>query len=487
MQAHVIRGRWACPSLGVLVGMVVGLGCWVRADHHCSNLEGDATCAERGGGSFCDVCRAAGDGCTDELPSVECHFAGIEPGGETIGTTATEATMTESSGQAPTSGALQCTSDADCGDGAAPFCTSEGLCVACDGMPDADAACAGLDAAMPVCVDGECVQCSEGRVAACDATLRICDAEAHACIDCTEHEPCASGACELRLGRCFPPDVTAFEVDGDGSAEYPNVGAAVAAIGDGGMGIIRVHARDGGASYPGALRIDGGKTIAVLAAEGEEPAFTGALGGHALRVEGSGTTVYLDRVWLRDTADGRGLVVRQGATAWVDRSRLVRNSDGGVLAEEGASLTIRSSFVGGNASDVAAVEVIGADARILYTTVGGGQGNARALLCNAAAAVDVRNSVLLARTDNPEIACDATFEHDAAELDLGGTNVAVGSMSTSWFTSYPQADFSLSAEGADVLADIARWQQGDPRVDIDGDPRPSGADGVSDHAGADVP
>lgn len=486
MQAHVIKVRWASASLGMLVGMMVGLGCWARADHHCSNLDGDATCAERGGGSFCDLCQPEGDGCTDERPSDDCHFVGVEPGGVSDGTSASEETVTGGPDRQPTTGAEPCTSDAGCGDPAAPFCTPQGSCVACDGMPDADAACAGLDAAMPVCVDGECVQCSETNAAACDAALRVCDVEAHACVGCAAHEQCASGACELLEGRCFPPDVTTLEVNGDGSADYPNVGAAVAAIADGDMGIIRVHALDGGAAYPGALLIDGGKTIALLAAEGEEPSFSGVLGGNALRVEGATTTVYLDRVWLRDTDAGRGLVV-SGATAWVDRSRIVRNTGGGVLAEAGASVTIRNAFVGGSVPDVAAVEVIGANARILYTTMGGGLGHARALLCNAAATVDVRNSLLLARTNEPEVACDAAFEHDAAELDLGGTSVAVGLMSMTWFTGYPQGDFSLTSAGADVLADIARWEEGDPRVDIDGDERPSGADGMSDHAGADVP
>lgn len=486
MQARVIKVRWAGASQGMLVGMMVGLGCWARADHHCSNLDGDATCAERGGGSFCDRCEAQGDGCTDERPSGDCHFIGVEPGGVSDGTSAGEETTTEGPEPLPTTGAEPCTSDADCGDPAAPLCTPQGSCVACDGMPEADSACAGLDPAMPVCVDGECVQCSTTNVAACDASRWICDPEAHACIGCAAHEQCESGACELLEGRCFPPDVATLAVNGDGSADYPNVGAAVAAIADGDMGIIQVHALDGGNAYLGALLIDGGKTIAVFAAEGEEPRFSGVLGGNALRVEGATTTVYLDRIRLMDTDVGRGLVVSR-ATAWVDRSRIVRNIGGGVLAEAGASVTIRNAFVGGSIPDVAAVEVIGANARILYTTMGGGLGHARALLCNAAATVDVRNSLLLAQTNEPEVACDATFERDAAELDLGGTSVAVGPMRTAWFQGYPPGDFSLSDAGAGLLADVARWEEGDPAVDIDGDERPSGSDGELDHAGADVP
>lgn len=490
MQEYVRRVRWAGPSLGLLVGVVAGLGCWVRADHHCSNLDGDATCAARGGGSFCDLCQAEGDGCTDARPRPECHFAGAEPEGASVGASAYEETTTptEGSGGSLTTGAVECTSDAGCGDPAAPFCAPDGTCVACDGMSDPDAACAGLDPTMPACADGECVQCSEVNATACDATLRICDPEAHACAACTAHEQCASEACALLEGRCFPPGVISLEVDGDGNADHSTVTAAVASIANGEMGIIRIHERDGGEAYPSVLVIDGGKTIALLAAAGEQPSLRGVFGGDALRVDGSGTTAYLDRIWLRGSNAGRGLVVGARATAWVDRSHIVQNAGGGVLAEADASVTIRSSFVGsGDVAEAPVVEVGEASASIVYSTLGGGLGSAHALRCAAAAAVDVRNSVLVARTNLPEIDCEATFERSAAELDLGGTNVALGPMSALWFTGYLQGDFSPSHQGAGVLAGIARWREGDPRVDIDGEPRPTGADGVSDHAGADVP
>jgi hypothetical protein len=279
--------------------------------------------------------------------------------------------------------------------------------------------------------------------------------------------------------------VAVLEVDGDGDAGYPNVGAAVADVDDGEMAIIRLHELDGDESYGGAPLIDGGKTVALLAAPGEEPALQGVLEGTpALRIEGPDTTVYVDRLSLRDTA-GRGLLVSEG-TAWVDHSRIVRNTEGGVLAEADASLTIRSSFVGGSIDDVAAVEVDGATARLVYATLGGGFGNARALVCNASATVEVRNSVLVARTGGPEVQCDGTFERDAVEHALEGTNTVVPPMSTAWFVSYAEGDFRLMPAGAEVFAGIARWRAGDPQTDIDGDARPA-VDGAADLAGADVP
>jgi hypothetical protein len=276
-----------------------------------------------------------------------------------------------------------------------------------------------------------------------------------------------------------------LEVDGDVGTAYPSVGVAVNAIPPGGMGIVVVHELWGGAAYTGAPRIDGGKTVALVAAEGEAPTLRGVLGtSPALRVEGADTTVYIDGLALRDTSAGYGLVVTEG-TAWVDRSRIVENRRGGVLAEDGADVTIRSSFVGGNESAIRAVEVEGSTMRIVYSTLGAGLGNAAAITCDAASTVEVRNSVLVAQTGAPEVECEGTFEHTAAELDLGGTNTAVGPMSMMWFTGYANGDFWLSPTGASHFEDVARWEEGDPSTDIDGELRPT-VDGSPDVAGADL-
>ena len=483
-------GAWSCYPLGLLVGMTIGAGCWQRADRHCLNLDGDATCVERGIGTFCDACRVDADGCTYEQPSPTCHFVGPEPALASAGTsddasTSAEPSATEGSGPT-TAGAAPCTSDEECSDPAAPFCAPDGSCVGCDGLTEPDAACVGRDETRPVCVDGECVQCSATSSGACDATLQICDPEANACTSCSEHEQCPSGACELLVGRCFPPSVVVLEVDGDGDADYLNVGAAVADVAGGDMAILVVHELDGGEPYEGAAAIAGGKTIALLGAPGEEPAIRGNLPGiHTLRVLEAGTTVYIDRLALRDATSGRGLVV-SGGTAWVDRSRIVGNAGGGVLAEAGASVTLRSSFVGGDVDDVNALEVTDASARVVYATLVGGSGNATALRCAPGATVEVRNSALLALTNTSEVLCGGTYDHDAAEHTLEGMNTLLPPMSTTWFEGYVQGDFHLTSMGAHELEAVARWERGDPRTDIDGDARPT-VDGASDHAGADVP
>jgi hypothetical protein len=487
MAIHTIH---VLGPLGLALGFTLGMGCRSLATHHCGNHDGDATCAERGTGRFCDYCRADDDGCTDVRPSEECHFAGSEPAASSSGTTddaISYGEVTRGEEGPGTTGPTSCTTDEECDDPSAPFCEPDrGECVACDELALPDAACAGRDATMPLCVDGECVQCSAASAEACDPQLWICDAEAHACTPCTEHAQCESHACELARGRCFGPDVLVLEVDGDGGADHPSVSSALVAIADGGMGIIRVHERSGGAAYEEIPVVGDGKTVALVAAPGESPVLRTPLASTAaLRVTGPDTTVYVDRLTLADSALGRGLIVGEG-TVWVDRSRIVRNGAGGVLAQAGADITIRSSFVGGSIDDVAAVEVTGATARILYSTLGGGSLVAHALVCDATATVDVRNSVLVAEAASPEVECDGTFVHDAAELDLGVASTAVGPMSTAWFADYLLGDLSLTATGAHVFADVARWQRGDPRTDIDGDPRPAVHESL-DHAGADVP
>jgi hypothetical protein len=84
-----------------------------------------------------------------------------------------------------------------------------------------------------------------------------------------------------------------------------------------------------------------------------------------------------------------------------------------------------------------------------------------------------------------EIQCsNASFEHSAAEHDLGGTNVVLGDMTTAWFMEYGTGDFHLTPIGNMVFAGIALWTTGDPTTDIDGQDRPDTPDS-SDYAGAD--
>lgn len=503
--------RSALILAGLGVGMSLGCLSFSANPDHCSNLDGDATCASLYGNDrpFCSWGRAAcestpaGDGCVEARPIDACYSpcggaALLEDAAGCIGATGSStddtAGSTESSttvagtadaSESSTTGPVPCIEHADCDDPVAPFCDAvSGQCVTCAATEAPDGACAEVDPSAPLCVDGACVQCTAENAAVCDELRLLCDDEGHVCVPCAAHEECASGACELAVGQCFPQGIV-VHVDGDGGADYMTVTAAVGDVSDGALAIIVVHEFDSGASYQGSVLVDGGKRLALLGAAGEDAIIQGIGANPGLHVTEEGTTVYVDRLEVSDAAVA-GIVV-DGAFAWVDHSRIVGNEGGGILAQNTAELTLRNCFVGGDISDQAAVSIQASVGQVLYTTIGAGFGDAVSLTCNGASTVEARNSLFVARTDNDEIQCTGvSIDHSAAEMDLGGTNTAVGTMATAWFTAYAGGDFHLMAGAPITIATTARWELGDPTTDIDGEARPQ-LDGAPDVAGADVP
>ena len=196
-------------------------------------------------------------------------------------------------------------------------------------------------------------------------------------------------------------------------------------------------------------------------------------------MEVAGTTVYADGLTVSN-GSAQGLVVDE-AFAWVDRSRIVGNDGGGILAQNAAELTVRNCFVGGSDNNVAALDVDGASANIVYSSLTSGFAAATALMCNAPVDVSARNSILLVGAASDAVSCPGAMLVDSATEDVVGAFDG----SQNWFVDYFGGDLALSAAGATVFADIARWQTGDPATDIDGDPRPT-TDGAMDYAGADA-
>ena len=381
-------------------------------------------------------------------------------------------------------GPMRCESDEECTEAEAPFCGLSGECGTCAGTKDPDGACAGVDPFLPLCVGEACVACTAEDPVVCDEQLLLCDGPTNACVPCTEHGQCGSGACELGVGTCFPEDLV-VHVDGDGGQDFMDVEAAVAAVGAGGYGVLVVHEQDGDDPYTGAVLLDGGKHIALLAAPAESPILQGTGTNPGLRVEGAGTVLYMDGLRV---SQGTGLGLRvSGAYAWVDRSRIVQNSGGGVVAEAGAELVLRNCFVGGNV-EANVVELQGATAEVLYSTLGAGLGVTTSLACDAPSTVTVRNSLITSRSADVEVVCtglDASYTAAEALLD-GTSNVALGDMDVAWFDGFNAGDFGLTAMHPAAVDTSAQWTVGDPPTDIDGDPRPA-VDGTPDFAGADVP
>ena len=465
---------------------------------HCTWKGGDGYCADRSPDMpYCVAgygdCLAGGRyGCVAEV-TPECHAPCGEPGdlscvvGES--STGTSSMGTETSGSSEsgsesssTTGPMSCVNDEECTDAAAPFCGVSGECGTCEGTKDGDAACAGVDPGLPLCVGGACVQCTAAAPEACTGTTPLCDDATNTCVPCTEHGQCGEAACNLYTGACLPGDAEAIAHVGPGQ-EFASLTLAVASIPADAEGTVVVHQ----ANYDEAVTVDGNRTVAFLAAEGDSPVWGLLAGGMPQLTVPMGSTVLVEGMQLSGNANDLGLRV-DGGRAWVDRSRIVQNSGGGVLAEAGAELTLRNCFVGGSVNNVAALAVTGATATITYVTAGAGFGTATALTCDVAATVDTRNSLFVSEdAGGDEVQCPgATIEHSAAELDLGGTNVALGDMATTWFTAYGTGDFGLTAMHPVAIDTAAQWQTGDPTTDIDGDPRPA-VDATPDYAGADVP
>lgn len=488
-------------TAGALCGLALGIvtsACRSDLPNHCGNLSGDATCRERGQGEFCDECSLDNDGCVDAMPTVECYYPGGPPGdasssdGSETGTATGASSGSSESGTEPTTGSTSattggpCAGDQDCDDAAAPYCNPAGECVTCDGAAEPDAACAGTDPDSPLCVDGACVACTAADSSVCDAALLLCDDTTNACVACTEHGQCPSGACELAVGRCFPDDMV-VHVDGDGGRDFATVSAAVGSIDDGAHGVIVVHevGADGQTPYIGLVQVDAGKIVAMLAATGEAPILQGTGANPGLRVQGGDTVLYADGLSISN-GPALGLVV-DGASAWVDRSRIVGNDGGGVLAQGAADITLRNCFVGGGV-EVVGVEINNASAEILYSTITASTfGSTPALGCSSPVAVDIRNAIVVSQggTSPDELDCaGAVVTNTVTEGRTGA------SFNAAWFEDFNGGDYRLTtggaAPGAPIFADQAQWLSGDPTTDIEGDARPA-TNGATDYAGADVP
>ena len=496
-----------------ILSVPFALGCPERRrvlnPEHCANNGGDSYCAEvEPDAPYCTIGIGACSigppyGCVADPPA-ECREpCGMDGGDECLedsGSSAsdsgsgTDAETTDTDGDSSstnssTTGPMPCLEDDDCGGGAAPFCDpAAGECVSCSALDDPDGACASLSADEPLCVEGACVACTAENPEVCDEQLLLCDGEMNACIACSQHEQCESGACELAVGRCFAPDVV-VHVDGDGGQDFETVAAAVGAVDEGMHGVIVVHELDGVLPYLGLVDVDAGKTIAILSAPGEAPIVQGTGGNAGVRVAGADTTLYVDGLSVAGNTGGLGLEVDE-STAWVDRSRIVQNSGGGVVAQNAAELVLRNSFVGGSVTNVSVLDVNDASATLLYSTVIGGLGGlSTGVTCTPGATVSVSNSIVLLESDNPPVTCDpAVFDHSVSETALPGEgNVSAGDFNdlSGWFTSVAGGDFHLATAPA-AIGTTAQWQDGDPATDIDGDARPM-MDGASDYAGADVP
>ena len=511
---------------GVVATIMFAQGCddITPNPRHCNNNEGDEYCnREFGDGTkplFCEhggttECRTSDYGCVEQQPADMCYSpcggrSTIDENGacvmvEDSSSGSSEGTDTEpstntgtDSESSSTTGPMPCSPEEPCTDVAAPYCNASRVCVPCNEAPlpaDADTACAMVAPQTPVCLDGTCVQCTPANPSACENPTPVCDSTSNECVLCTAHDQCGPAACNLYTGACLPADAV-VHVGGNPMVDTPNFPSLNAAVisfdGDGAQGTILVH--PGMPDYDEAVTVDGGRVLAFLAAEqgpGINPPQWSGNGEDQPQLVVTDATVLMDGLQLsgNGSSDVPGLRV-SGGRAWLDRSRVVQNTGGGILAEMGAELTVRNCFVGGNVADVDAIVLNGSTLDMLYTTVVAGNGDlgetSTSLTCAAPLTVDIRNSILVAVEDEvPEIDCaGATITFTASEnATMGEGNDTLGNLEAGWFVDLT-TDFHLGPAAPIDITTTAQWQDGDPATDIDGDSRDMAA---LDYAGADVP
>ncbi len=543
---------------------IAGEGCLLINQDHCALNQG--SCPE---GLVCDECAASNNGCVAEALD-GCAFNPTDSGTTTPATTG-ETTQSETTvgpattedqptdpttetttdgttdGTTETTGVPSCdpeTPELGCGDSSAPYCVATDVCGQCSEL--VSKSCSDIDSASPACdaSSGFCVECTTSDLAACsNPNAAICNPYVLECSPCFEHDQCASMACNIESGMCFPDqedkiiwvhnrENCAVE---DGSEENPYCSLADAfsqkALP---QQSITFKVLDGGEMFPQSdpLSIVGDYIVSIVNGEpdgepkprfrttdSENSALFIDVGAHVfidglrfdgnpqaiaqpmITINGGMSRLYIDRSEL---TNNNSLAWVNGGEVHVRRTTIYDNAEGVLVT--GGTLLIENSYFAHNGTPnategmppgtnkYAPLRVNGGGAvMVTYTTfVANSSLFASVLDCIGVNNVDnsrIRNSVLIGKTP----------------LEQNGLNMGCGSVidpETNLQIAYPQmlAEVDLSDIFADEPMDggIYRALEGgelmgltmrnpeDPYMDYDGDAR-SLDDESNDYAGADIP
>lgn len=389
-----------------------------------------------------------------------------------------------------------CLDDEDCRGTATPFCGAMGECVSCDQMGAPNGACQSLDALTPVCSEGTCVQCTVQQAEACAGQTPICN-PSNECVACTEHDHCPDSACHLdgeSAGACFDPaEVVEITNEAELSAVLDQLGANDRAV-------FRISS----GSYGVPIAIGDEAEVAIIGQGATPPVLNGDNGLQGPLAVGSGAMVYLDGVLVANALGG-GVECTgpRGTSLWLDdtevrncmrygvdavgecathlrRTVISSNGDGGLVVE-GGELWVENSVVGRNGDDLTStfggMRLSLTFVDITYSTLVGNEASNAArgsLFCLGGESGSIRNSIIVG-SGNSIDGCDTlAFNTNATDdSNLGGSNPDVGAAMAGWFLDLGMNNYRLSSNGETVFADIAMWQEGDPLVDIDGEPIPT--------------
>lgn len=523
--------RWlARPTgLGLLLGLVAGSSCIELNPNHCANSGIDC-----GAGLVCDRCSAVNDGCV-ALDAVSSEpGCGPGTGSDTAWTTGghgsegtTDPIGAESSssdggevgsdGDADTGPGPECTTadgtiDPDC-PADAPYCVEQS-CQSCDQL-GGDAWCSSAKSELPVCDTDRCVECTSANNA-CSGTTPVCT-EDNVCVACVEHEDCGEAlGCDLDTGACFPADevyivqrdASNCPAGGDGTQGRPfcSLQEARDEITSDTYTIVLRGTAD---SYSESVTFIA-DTVAILGVDvpvidGVENALSATSAARlfvdGVEISGSngdGISCNNAYLWVGDSVlasnFGRGIDALNCPVS-VRRTQLRGNVTGGISITD-QPLVVQNSFItlnGSGGSEVSGVQLVDAEASIVYASIAnnnavGSEGDA--MTCTGTVAATVRNSIVWAEDTNESIACSSgqlTMEHSVTD-----DSVFTGDTTSNTLLEVQPGAFvdfatgNLRVTSMSPFADLAQWSEGDPRTDIDGDPRPQPGP-ADDYVGADVP
>ncbi|MBA3549171.1 MAG: right-handed parallel beta-helix repeat-containing protein [Nannocystis sp.] len=504
---------WSYSLIGLLLasGFTLGLACngpsgstsegsEASTDTTCS--VGSAGCACTGGGSCDPGLLCAGSICVnpDQGTTSDVTTTGSGPTTNDVTTGGDECKPNGGGAVDPACPAEQ------------PYCLA-GVCVDCGALD-----CAAVSPSLPLCDPdtGLCAACL------CDDAAPVCDPSDNSCSKCDAHSDCPDSACDLDTGACLPAAATLWVAggtcndDGEGSKASPlcSLDEAFVRAKSGAANKLALRVKAGAYAVAGSLHVPAGRVLALVSANDNGAAISISsptaptivveaqakllLDGVELAQSGGDgigcaqATMWLDRLVVRDAAIHG--VTSDDCTVTMRRSVLVANATAGIKVVGGA-LRLENSFISSNGNyEVPGGGVYlsaGASVDAVYTTLVDNRaaaGNPFSIACDADGGketVEIRNSVAINNGGNT--LCDGasvtTSAWTTAEA-LGG-NIAIDFPSLgSYLIEDPALDGVYRAIPGTALDDLAMWQEGDPRIDFDGDARPSG-DNSPDFAGAD--
>ncbi len=382
-------------------------------------------------------------------------------------------------------------------DSAAPLCEAD-TCVPCN---DNNApSCETLANNRPICdTTGRCVQCQTNTHCP-DPLLPLCDETTGSCVACTAHDQCpGDAACNLITGECFPEDTVYDASDAATLTSLLNMHIA----GDAWVTIRLSETILSNYSYTAELS----NTLAILGANDEPAQLTNTALNTILAFGGNGT-MFLDNLRLRDAGTCLGLV---GATAHVTNATFsdcttalsaqssstatlssidsisgdisissstatlssINVVEGTVIATSGAEIDIVNAMLFAGVDSVA-LSSTSSTTRISYSTIYAYNATGfYAVTCSGMPPI-VTASIVANRGDEAPFQCAPDIED--------GRSVVETNSNTDHFGSTAEADLHLTPAGFAHFGAIP-WQEGDPEVDFDGEPRRSG----QNYPGADVP